>query len=251
MDVSQWFSQGNVINGSTLQPEEGFLTKSIGVRTAVAVTSALSMLGAFFVVLSYVCVKSLRTQARQILLNLSLMDFGSACTIFVGTLTDFDTFYVDSSGRHRAWSEPTALVDGLCKAQAFLHILFNISSMLWTITLAVYMYMLVFHNWQQNVKYFLPFCYVLCYGIPLLLSVWFLETDKLGYAPFDSAGWCTLKTVDPYTLAKDYMAAVIGYDLWVYLAAGLTVVVYTAVFWRLKFVVRTPFVYPSGWNHQC
>ena len=228
----------NETNASVLEDaSSGFLTKSAGVRTAVAVTSSLSMLGAFFVVLSYASVRSLRTQARQILLNLSLMDFGSALAIFIGAVTDFDRFYVDDSGPRRMWREPSSWLNGLCEAQAFLHMLFNYSSILWTITLAVYMYMLVFHNWQERVKYFLPLCYVLDYAMPLLLSVWFLEEGKLGYAPFDSSGWCTLRTIDPYTRSRDYLAAVIGYDLWVYLAAVLTVVLYAAVFLRLKFVV--------------
>lgn len=43
----------------------------------------------------------------------------------------------------------------------------------------------------QEQLYFLRFSYVFCYGFPVMISLWLLLTDRLGYSPYDSSGWCS------------------------------------------------------------
>ena len=61
---------------------------------------------------------------------------------------------------------------------------------------------------------------------------------KLGWAPYDSSGWCTIIIIDPVTLEKDYFVAVVGYDLWIYIALFLVPIMYFAVRSFLREEVR-------------
>ena len=205
------------------------------VRIVVSATSSLSVIGAILVILSYVCVASLRSQARAILVNLSLMDLGVGCANLVGSAVDFNRFYYNYTARvdldpgpYQKWS---------CQVQATVAMFCSNASVMWTVGLAVYMYLLVFRNWNENVRVFMPITYALSYILPLGLCTWLWSTGRLGYAPYDSSGWCTLRTMDPQTRKPDLFASVMAYDLWVYLALILLPSIYVAIFLRLKFGV--------------
>ena len=210
------------------------MEKHVLVRVIVMITCLLAMMGAIFVILSYACVKSLRTQARQILVNLSLMDFGIGAANFTGAAVNFDQYYNDSSGS--LFNSNITIVDYFCKAQASLALLTTLSSIFWTISLAVYIYLLIFQNWQK-IKLYLPLCYIICYGVPIGLSVWLLLTKRLGHAPYDSSGWCSIRTVSPQNKKIDFIAAIFGYDLWIYLAFIICSVIYFSLFIRMQIEV--------------
>lgn len=206
------------------------------VRIVVSTTSSLSVIGALLVILSYACVASLRSQARAILVNLSLMDLGVGCANLVGSVVNFNHYYYNFTTH--VYLNASDYVKGSCRVQATIAMFCNNSSILWTTGLAVYMYLLVFRNWNDTVRVFLPVTYLLSYGLPLGLCAWLLGTDRLGYAPFDSSGWCTVRTVDPHTHKVDVFVSVVAYDMWVYLAFILLPTIYIAIFLKLKFGVR-------------
>ena len=210
------------------------LEKHILVRVIVMTVCCLTMLGSVFVVLSYLCFKSLRSQARQILLNLSLMDFGIGLANFTGAAVNFDKYY-DTAVNGSAVPET---IDYSCKAQAFFALLTTFSSVFWTMSLSIYMYTLVFYNYQRSVALFLPLCYLICYGVPIGLTVWLLLTGRLGNAPFNSSGWCGIILVSPLDHSVDVLAGVLGYDLWIYLAFLLCTTIYLSLFLRINFEVR-------------
>ena len=207
-----------------------FLTKGLPVRLVVGLTCFLSIVGAALIILSYACFKSLRTKAREILLHLSLMDLGVAAANFIGDVVYFDQFYF----KNNSAIEPINMVKNLCTAQAFFAIYFTLGSVLWTISLAVYLYFLLVHRSTHNAKYFLYFSYVLCWGLPFFITLWLVLTHRLGYSPYNTAGWCSMIAVNPKTHSKDYFAVVIGYDLWIYLAMVLVPVMYCSVRWFLR-----------------
>lgn len=214
-----------------------FAVKDTGVKIVVGITCCLAMLGSVFIVISYLIFKSLRSQARQILVNLSLMDFGIAMSNMTGIAANFDHYYYNNKTGE-------AYMDDLCVAQAFVAAFTTYSSILWTIALAVYMYLLVFQIYRYPMRYYMMGCYTLCYGLSIGLSVWLLCTERLGYAPYNSSGWCSIiNNVIDYTgdLTTDYYATTVGYDLWVYLAIVMCTTVYSALFFRLKFGVSFAF----------
>lgn len=148
--------------------------KNIQLRVVVAVVSLLSMIGAVLIILSYICISSVRTKVREILVHLSVADFGVACANFIGVTVDFD-HYIKSCYN----SDGVSCVNlmNLCMTQAFFAGFSTIASILWTLALSVYIYLLVVHGkLHSKVVYF---CYVFCWGMPLLISLWLVLTGKL------------------------------------------------------------------------
>lgn len=206
--------------------------KHILVRSIVMVVCSLSMTGAVFVILSYVCFKSLRSQARQILVNLSFMDFGIGAANFTGAIVNFDQYYNDTAtgGTILIGSN---LMDMSCKAQAFVAMFTTYASFFWTVSLAIYMYCLIFQNWQRKQFYLSP-CYVLCYGLATGLTLWLLFTGRLGNSPYNSSGWCSIIIVWPGDKKIDFMAATFGYDLWIYLTFLVCLIIYSILVLRMN-----------------
>ena len=76
------------------EDNEDLFHKQISVRVAVWITCSLSMLGALLIIFSYVCFKTMRSRAREILVHISVMDFlvaASNLTELLSILTDFTT----------------------------------------------------------------------------------------------------------------------------------------------------------------
>ena len=203
--------------------ESVFYQKSIGIRTVVGGTCTLSIIGSALIILSYVRFKELRTYTRLILLHISLMDFGVALANLIGVTVYFDGYYLRSLAEG---SNVSLAVSYSCHAQAWVALFCTTGSVLWTVTLAVYLYFLVLQ--PSNVvpkKMFFYLC-ILNYSLPMLVSLWAGCTKRLGYDPTDSSGWCTLKVIEPPHYNKDVFSAVFGNDLWVYLATVLIIVLY-------------------------
>lgn len=216
------------------------MEKHVLIRVIVMVVCCLAMLGSLFVILSYACFRSLRSQARHLLVNLSLMDFGVGLANLTGAAVNFDQYYNDNSASGTVLLG-SKLIDGSCKVQAVVALFTTFSSVLWTISLAVYMYFLVFQNWRKT-RLYLPLCYLLCYGIPLGLTMWLLLTDRLGHAPYNSSGWCGIKIINPSDKWIDFIAAIFGYDLWIYLAFFVCFTVYFALALRMNVEVSVVFI---------
>ena len=206
-----------------------------GVRAVAGLTSALSVVGSLLIILLYVCVPDLRTTARYILVHLSIADFGTALSNLVGEVAMFDKHYNDSTHNFN-----TCAMERFCIAQAFFAVYFTLSSCLWTLNLAFYMYILIMSRKTKFTKFFLWFSYFFCYGLPLLVSVWLVMTKRLGYAPYNSAGWCTVisyrsqnmmkKHPSPHNVnGKDRYGTFFGYDLWITLTCCLILVIYASV----------------------
>lgn len=208
-----------------------FTNKFITVRILVGTTCILSMIGAVAVILSYVCIKTLQSQGRLVLVNLALMDFGVGLSNFIGAAVNFGQYYhFDPISDTTVSASP--MIGDVCIAQAVFAHYCTGSSVLWTASLAIYMYLLIFCNYSNRVKWFLPLSCLFCYGIPFGLTLWLLLTDRLGFSVYNEAAWCGL-IIDNHTNATglpDYMAITFGYDLWIYLTIILTFTIYVALF---------------------
>ena len=108
------------------------------IRAVVGVTCILSMAGALLIILSYILIKEIRTTTRKILLHLSIMDFMVAAGNLIGDFINFDQYLAaDPTAQHHK------VVNNVCKAQAFFALYGSISSILWTNSMAVYVYLYI------------------------------------------------------------------------------------------------------------
>lgn len=219
------------------------LHKHVGLRIVVGITCFLSLLGSLLIILSYVLFKDLRTSARLILVHLSVADFGVAASNLFGEAYHFDRHFNGSLN-----SLTPVSLDRLCKAQAFFAHFCTISSVLWTMALAAFMYVVVtkLKSSVASDKGFLRFSYVFCYGLSLLVNVWMICTNRLGFSPFDTAGWCGTiihkvkhSEDEPENLYHhdhiiDYMSAVFGYDMWIVLTFIFIIVTYFALHFYMR-----------------
>lgn len=168
-----------------------FFNKHIALRATVGVACCLSMFGAALIILSYFLVRDIQTKSRQILVHLSFADFGVACSNFIGVVVYFDQYirhcptslssevsnnHVLSNGVNSALS--CHALKGMCKAQAFFAGFSTLASVLWTLCLAVYIYCLVVHSSKQVHYKVLYVACILCWGLPLFISLWLVCTGK-------------------------------------------------------------------------
>ena len=218
-----WAMEANLTNLTGLV----FVVKDAKLRAVVGVFCCLSILGSLLIILSYILFKKRRSRAREILLHISLMDLGVALANLIGLSVYFDRFYFEYRG-----SVPP-YIEGFCKTQAFFANYCTISSILWTIALAGFLYFLIIHHRTRVAIYSHRGSHIVCYGLPLLVSLWLVLTKRLGYSPLDSSGWCTLINTELQTGSVDYSATVFGNDLWVCLAVVTIPILYLSVRFHL------------------
>ena len=202
-------------------------------RSVVGVTCIMSILGSFLIIFSYILFKDIRTKARLILFHLSLTDLGVAVSNFVGDVVRFERFYTSN---HTVTS-PGSVPKFFCEAQAFCALYFTISSILWTSILAFYMYFLVLEKRHSFVRLYMYGSYVICYGIPLLVCIWMIHDKRLGYAPYNASGWCTLNIqnrMNDIITSTDIFIAIFAYDLWIILTIVLIVIVYLSTHYFIR-----------------
>ncbi|XP_011404325.1 PREDICTED: probable G-protein coupled receptor 157 [Amphimedon queenslandica] len=195
------------------------------IRVIAAITCALSILGAALIILSYVFFKDLRNKAREVIVHISAMDLLTVAANLFGIIINFDS--------HLYHEDPLVLpphyetYNTLCKGQATIAVFGNLSSVLWTIAIAVYFYICIMTDNKKTAKRSLYFFYLICYGLPLLIVVWFLPTGKLGYAPVGGSGWCSF-VIDSNPTEKldsskkldsrDIITLFFGNSLWMYVS---------------------------------
>ena len=210
------------------------------VRIVAGITCGLSVIGSLLIILSYLCFRGLRSRARQILLHISIMDLGVGVANLVGLMINYNKYFEHTGCFSLSTGSCPAnvtTIKNVCLSQACFAFYFTYGSVLWTICLTVYLYFLIVHNGENKAKYMLYFSYIFCYLMPLLLTLWLLMTNRLGYAPYSSAGWCGIILKDPVTGYKDRFASCLGYDLWIYLAIILVPILSISVHIFIKLEV--------------
>ena len=241
MDIKEQAEKGSEILFESINQTviiQGY-PKEPALRVVVGLVCALSIVGSLLIILSYICFKSRRTKAREVLVHISLMDLGVGLANIIGLSVYYDHYYFHGPA-------PT-YIDNLCKTQAFFAAYATLGSVFWTISLMVYLYFRIVYSHTKLSLYYLRFCYVLCYGFPLLISLWLVLTGKLGYSPYDSAGWCSLITKNPRDGKVDVFVSIFANDLWMYVAFLLIPVLYMAV----RLFVSNKVRYFSAANSKC
>ena len=210
------------------------------VRAVVGVTCILSMAGALLIILSYILIKEIRTTTRKILLHLSIMDFVYAAGNSVGVFVNFDQYLSPVLNPTNLSAQHYTVVKGACKAQAFFSLYGTNSSILWTNCMAVYIYLCIMQ--LPKVAWSIYIFYILNYGLPLLLSLWFLLTGRLGYSPYGGSGWCSVIDYNTDTGERYPLVAVFANDIWIYLTVVVVPLIYISLKVRYQHIIY-PFVH--------
>lgn len=215
--------------------------KHVALRTVVGVVCSLSMGGAILIILSYILIKSIRTKTREILVHLSVADFGAACSNFIGVTVYFDPYIRACEDDHRnstlGFAISCASLNHLCVSQAVFAAFCTLVSVLWTLCLSVYIYTLIVHHKRGLHAGVVRFSYFFCWGMPLLITLWLVCTDRLGYSPYGGSGWCSLKLQD--TPQNEIIFIVIfANDLWIYLTFIMVTVLYLTTHCYLRFQLQ-------------
>ena len=209
-------------------------------RVFASVMSSFSMAGALLIIFSYLLFKDIRTKARQVLFHLSIADFGVGCTNLIGAVVYYFHFIHECEyGKHLLL--PCTAYKGLCKTQAFFAAFFTIASILWTLVLALYVYILVVDTGRKLSDWIVRVGYFVCWGMALFVSLWFVLTHKLGTTNLGSGGWCSLRVENKLGNVNIFIV-LFGSDLWVMITFVVILVLYTSTHCYLKMKVRDSFV---------
>ena len=197
-------------------------TPPLGLRVVVITTCALSMVGALLIVLLYALLPSMRTKPISILVHISLMDFLTAAANLTGVV--LVTVHSDYGPG--------------CVAQASLAMYGTLASVLWTSGLAVYVFAVVLFGEQKVGRHILLGLSFLCYGLPLLMTLWFALTHKLGPDPIGGPSWCSIVLHDSNGRRLPFNS-VFGNDIWIYITFTIVLVLFVPMHCYLKYQVST------------
>lgn len=141
------------------------------------VSSCLSMLGCLLIILTFIIWKELRTTARAIVVFLSIADFFTAAGYCMAA-----SVYIHFSG-----NSPRTL----CRVQSFITSAFPTSSFLWTMHLAIYLFVAIVLDKPLLAKKLVILFHITGWGIPLAIDIPALATHHLGASHSQtSVDWC-------------------------------------------------------------
>ena len=223
--------------------------KDVSLLTVVAICCVLSMLGSLLIIFSYVFITEIRTRSRAILVHLSIADFGVACANFIGATVYFHGYFRINDCAKQPDNSICVVVNGFCTAQALFAGYFTLASVLWTLGLAVYIYTLVSTVHSTLPIHIVRFLYVFCWGMPLFVAVWLLQTNRLGYSPHGGAGWCSLKFAAERQ-EQQVFVVVFGNDLWIYTAFFMITVLYLSSHCHIMRTVSRLHVYVHAYVYS-
>lgn len=133
------------------------------------ICSSISIVGALFIIVVYFSMKRLRNLfAFRLIMYLSSSDLLFSAAMLLGPL--------DSS-------------QATCKIQAFALTLFGLSTVFWTLGIALTMYLVVLSK-SRNLEIHEGKMVLLCYGLPIVVAVFPFLTDSYG----ESLEWCWLRS---------------------------------------------------------
>ena len=165
------------VNMAALTPWQiysmGFINRGIFVTSAI-----LSIFGSLLILITYNGYKDIQSPARHIIACLSLADLFTVLVNFYGVFT-----------------KPGGYREITCILQSFIGGGAAMSSYLWTMVLAIYLYVgLVKDNSEILEKLLHPWFHLLCWLLPLGINIVALFLNKLGNGSDRiSSGWCWIK----------------------------------------------------------
>ena len=181
----------------------------IALNVAIGLTCILSMLGAGAIILSFIFSKELHTTSRFLLLNLSIADLIVAVSNIIGTTGTYKFEGINQTQQSHS-------ISSLCQFQAFTGLYGTDASILWTVVLLTYLYIsLVCYRPNRLMNRIISaVCMVVCWGVPLVIAVWFLVEKFYGYEPGFSPGFCTIVTENRSQIYR----IIVGYEIFLFIS---------------------------------
>lgn len=224
---------------SPSHPRYHFPSESSGyvtaLQTIVATTCVLSILGASLIIYSYLAYPEIRTRARHMLLHLSIADLFVAVPNLIGVLVHYH-----SAARqgHESSRDVTHHDSTFCIVQAAFTVFGGEASIFWTVAVAVYMYVLiVLRRPGLGLKVVIASC-VVCYLLPLVLTLALGLNGNLGYEVGATPGFCAIKgskhSHNTTNVEVEVYPIIIGYDVWLYLSFIILPILYIAIRCHVK-----------------
>jgi len=209
-------NMSGIINDSMYAPFAKWATNPLN-RGLVVTSSCLSIVGSLIIIVSFVSWKDIRTTSRSILLFLSIADLMTATSNALGVMIPFHS----NIFTHR---------NNMCVAQAFFTTSFAITSFMWTLTLALYLYLAIVKNKQDLGKKLMPVYHIISWSLGPIINGIALSQSMLGYAsdPF-SGGWCWI--YHDYLDDTPTRYVISGRELmWIFIdGKGIEITVYTTI----------------------
>ena len=199
-----------IMTKGAIAPWEPKLSSSVAITTCI-----LSVFGSLLIILSYACIRPIRSKAREILVHISVMDLIYTLANLTGAAINFGADRESDSSAY----------EGACKGQGWFAVYGTIGSVLWTIGLTVYLYFKVITIHAQprtrTMQVLSIGMYIVGYFFPALVASYYLGLGLISYNRFLSSGWCTINVFDVHTRQRKVLQFVIGYDMWMYLSVLL------------------------------
>ena len=186
----------------------------------------LSILGSLAIVLTYALVKDIRSKARELLVHISLMDITYTTANFVGLSIPYHKHLYTKGQGNDTEILYHEIYWPICRAQAFFSVYGTVSSVLWTLALAVYLYYRIVARDATVTKRLVKVLYVVCYALPLYVSLWLLLDHHVGYSYYatSGAGWCFVN--DHIKGVEIFMI----YDIWLWLGVIILIPLYLTIY---------------------
>ena len=198
--------------------------KYVSLQIICGIVCVLSLLGSLAIVLTYALLKEIRSKARELLVHVSLMDITYTTANFVGMMIPYRDHLCDDNSTN-CYSNKSYRYERICEAQAFFAVYGTVGSVLWTLALAVYLYYRIVSRDENVTKRLVRVLYVVCYALPLYVSLWLLLDHHMGYPRnvLSGAGWCSVRdnTHD--------LVILMTYDIWIWLGIIILIPLYLVI----------------------
>ena len=155
----------------------------------------------------------------------------------VGALVDFNQYYYTDQFLPNGYplaNNVSSVIQSACVAQATFAVYCTFGSFMWTLGMALYLYMRMVHHKRLRIKCVLYIVTLFCYLYPVLPTLWKLLTNRLGYSPYASEGWCGDQYIDLKTGYRSTLLEVISYDMWIYLIYIIVPVLYISAYLHIR-----------------
>ena len=148
------------------------------------VSTVLSVLGVFIILLAYGAFKDLRKgTAQTIIALLALADLGTALGSLVG-IGNFLTYYRSNETRFEGSVDEACWVfHNICEIQAFVAFWCGISSSIWSAVLAVHFLIVTIVRHSRWTERLMPLYNIVAWTLPTVILLPLLITGRLGYTP--------------------------------------------------------------------
>ncbi|XP_065653285.1 G-protein coupled receptor 157-like [Hydra vulgaris] len=148
-------------------------------KTMVGFASTLSIIGSLCIIITYISYKDIRTSIRKIIVYKSFADLFTA-------VVNFTALYFKPKSK-----------DVFCLVQSFISSASLLCSLLWTMILAVFLFITFVKEKHLLANKLFPLFHVVCWGVPVIINCIAYAFNKLGNSKDAvSAGWCWISTTD-------------------------------------------------------